>query len=97
LDIGANIKRRAKICQVCEYEERGDVQSSVNIGLLHFARLRANTHPHVADAGLIRIDDAEPVIDSSWVFPNSGWSCWNKFHNYYFQKGLWFSRAGLEN
>jgi hypothetical protein len=26
LDIGANVKRRAKTCQVCEYEERGEAR-----------------------------------------------------------------------
>jgi hypothetical protein len=35
LDFGANVKRRAKICQVCEYEERGEVQSTVNVCIAH--------------------------------------------------------------
>jgi hypothetical protein len=35
LDFGANVKRRAKICQVCEYEERDEVQITVNVYLAH--------------------------------------------------------------
>jgi hypothetical protein len=97
LNFGANAKRRAKICQVCEYEERGEVQSTVNVCLAHPARLCTKSHPPVADAGLTRIDDAEPVTDYSWVCPNSECSCWNKFHNLYLQKGLWSNRAGLLN
>jgi hypothetical protein len=88
LDIGTNAKRCAKICQVCEYEEWDEVQSSVNVCLAHSARLCTKTHPHVADAGLVLIDDAEPVTKYSWVCPNSEWSCCNKFHNFYLHKGL---------
>jgi hypothetical protein len=97
LEFGANVTRRAKICQVCEYDERGEVQSTVNMCLAHSARLCTKSHPPVADAGLTRIDDAEPVTDYSWVYPNSEWLCWNKFHNFYLQKGLWSNRAGLVN
>jgi hypothetical protein len=82
LDFGANIKRHGRIFQVCEYEERGEVQSSVNVCLAHSARLCTKTHPPVANAGLVRIDNAEPVTDYSWVCPHSEWSCWNKFHNF---------------
>jgi hypothetical protein len=39
MDFGANVKRRAKNCQVCEYEEQGEVQSSVNVCLANSARL----------------------------------------------------------
>jgi hypothetical protein len=73
------------------------VQSTVNVWLAHSARLCTKSHPPVADAGLIRIYDAEPVTDCSWVCPNSEWPCWNKFHNVYLQKGLWSNRAGLMN
>jgi hypothetical protein len=97
LNFGANVKRRAKICQVCEYEERGEVQSTLNVCLAHSARLCKKSHLPVADAGLTRIDDAEPVTDYSWVCPNSDWLYWNKFHNFYLQKGLWSHRAGLVN
>jgi hypothetical protein len=95
LDFGANVKRRENICQVCKYEERGEVQSLVNVCLAHSARLCTKTHPPVADAGLVRIDDAEHVTNYSWVCQNSEWSCWNKFHKFYLHKGLWPHRAGL--
>jgi hypothetical protein len=65
LDFGANVNRRAKICQVCEYKDRGEVQSTVNMCLAHSARLCTKSHPPVADACLTRIDHAEPVIDYS--------------------------------
>jgi hypothetical protein len=97
LDFGANAKRHAKIFQVCEYEERGKGQITVNVCLAHSARLCTKSHPQVADAGLARIDDAEPVTNYSWVCPNSEWLCWNKFHNFYLQKGLWSNRASLVN
>jgi hypothetical protein len=80
LDFGANVKHCAKVLQVCEYEERGEVQSSVNVCLAHYDRFGTSTHPPVVDAGLVRIDDVEPVTEYSWVCPNSDWSCWNKFH-----------------
>jgi hypothetical protein len=97
LDFGANVKRRAKIFQVCEYEEWGEVQSSVNVCLDHSARLCTKTHIPVSDACLVWIDDAEPLTNYSWVCPNSEWSCWNKFHNFYLHEGLWSCRAGLVN
>jgi hypothetical protein len=74
LNCDANVKHRAKICQVCEYEECDGVKSSVNICLAHSAWLYTNTHTLLANAGLINIDDAEPVTDFTWVCPNSDWS-----------------------
>jgi hypothetical protein len=71
LDFGAQLKCRAKICQVCEYEGRGEVQSPVNICLTHSARLCTRTHPHVADTGLVKVDDGEPVLDFSRACPNT--------------------------
>jgi hypothetical protein len=94
LDVGAHGKSPAKIYQVCEYEERGEVQSPVNICLAHSARLCTQPHPPVADAGPVRVDDGEPVTYFSWACPNADWSCWNTFHNFYLQKGMWSSRAG---
>jgi hypothetical protein len=82
LDFGANVKSSAKMCQVCEYEERGELQSTVNVCIAHSARLWKKSHPPVTYAGLTRIDDAEPVTDYSWVCPNSKLLCWNKFHNF---------------
>jgi hypothetical protein len=76
LDFGAAVKRHAKICQVCEYKERGKVQTLVNVCLAHSARL-CTKHTLL----LVRIDDTEPVTDYIWVCPNRDWSCWNKFHN----------------
>jgi hypothetical protein len=97
LKFGANVKRRAKICQVCESEERGEVQNTVNVCLAHYSRLRTKSYPPVADAGLTRIYNAEPVTDYSWACPKSDWSCWNNFHNFYLQKGMWSHQAGLVN
>jgi hypothetical protein len=86
LDFGAHIKRHVNICQVCEYEESGDIHFLFNIYLAHSARLCTHTQHPVADAGLVRVDDGEPVTDFSWACPNAEWSCWNKFHNFYLQK-----------
>jgi hypothetical protein len=94
---GAQPKRRAKICQVCDYEERGEVQMTVNISLAHSSRLCARIHPPVTEAGLVRVDAGAPVTDFSWACPIPDWSCWNKFHNFYLEKGIWPSRAGLVN
>jgi hypothetical protein len=69
----------------------------VNVCREHSARLCTKSHMHVSDAGLARIDDAEPVTDNNWVCPNIDWSCWNKFHNFYLHKGLWSHRVGLVN
>jgi hypothetical protein len=93
----AQLEHRAKICQVCEYEERGEVQMTVNISLTHSARLCIWTHLPVIEAGLVMVDDGAPVTDFSWACPNPDWSCWNKFHNFYVEKGIWSSRAGLVN
>jgi hypothetical protein len=87
--------RRARTCQVCEYEERGEVQSSVNICLAHSARLCTKTHPSVEEVGLARVDNAGPVTDYSWLCPNTEWSCWNKFHQYYVKEGLWLDRPAV--
>jgi hypothetical protein len=97
LGFGAQLKRRAKVCQVCEYEERGEVQTTVNICLKHSARLCTRTHHPVTEAGLVRVGDGAPVTDFSWACPNPDWSCWKKFHNFFLEKGLWSSHAGLMN
>jgi hypothetical protein len=97
LDFGAQLKRHDKICQVCEYEERGEVQLSVNICLAHSSRLFTRTHPPVVEVSLVRVDNVETVADSSWACPNVHWYFWNKFHKFYLKKGLWSSHAGLVN
>jgi hypothetical protein len=38
-----------------------------------------------------------PVTNFLWACPNAYWSCWNKFHNFFLQKEMWSSRAGLVN
>jgi hypothetical protein len=43
----------------------------------------------------VRVDDESPVMDLSWAYPHADWSCWNKFHNFYLQKGMWLSCTGL--
>jgi hypothetical protein len=97
LGFWAQLKRRAKICKVCDYEERGEVQMTVIICLVHSARLCAQAPPSVTEAGLVRVDDGAPVTDFSWACPNPDWSCWNEFHNFYLDRGLWPSLAGLVN
>jgi hypothetical protein len=65
--------------------------------LAYSARLCTKSHLPVADAGLTRVDNAEPVTDYSWVCLNSDWLSCNKFHNVYLHKGMWSHRAGLVN
>jgi hypothetical protein len=88
LDFGAHINRRAKICQLCEYKEKGEIQFSVNVCLSHSARVCTHNHPPLVDAGLVRVDDREPVTDFLWACPNAEWFCWNKCHHFYLQKGM---------
>jgi hypothetical protein len=57
LGFRVHLKHRAKICQVCAYEEIGEVQTAVDICLAHSARLCTRTHPHITEAGLVRVDD----------------------------------------
>jgi hypothetical protein len=97
LGFGVQLKRRAKICQVCEYEEIDEVQTTVNICLAHSARLCTRTHPPVTESGRVRVDDVAPVADSSRACPNTDWSFWKEFHKFYLEKGLRSSRAGLVN
>jgi hypothetical protein len=97
LDFWVHLNFHAKICQVYEYEERGEVQLSVNICLAHSARLCTWTHPPVVEAGLVRVDNGEPVTDFSWACPNTDWPCWNKFQIFYLEKGMWSSHTGLVN
>jgi hypothetical protein len=52
LGFGAQLKRRAMICQVCEYEERGEVQMTVNIFLAHSDRVCTQTHPSHPKKGI---------------------------------------------
>jgi hypothetical protein len=59
LGFGAKFKRRAKICQVCEYEERDEVQITVTVCLAHPARLCTTYNPPVTDAGLTTIDECQ--------------------------------------
>jgi hypothetical protein len=70
---------------------------TVNIRFAHSARLCIRTHPTITEAGLARVDDGAPVTDFSRACPNTDWSCWNKFHNFYLEKGMCSSHAGLVN
>jgi hypothetical protein len=95
LDFSPQLKGQTNICQVCEYEERGEAQSSVKNCLTHSSRLYTYPPPPVAEPGPARVDNGEPVHDFSWACPNTDWSCWNKFHDFYLEKGMWSLRAGL--
>jgi hypothetical protein len=97
-DSGLGLSSNAVLIFVKYVSMKKEVRyNPVNIFLAHSDRLCTQTHPPVIEAGLVRVDDGAPVTDFSWACPNPDWSCWNKFHNFYLEKGLWSSHAGLVN
>lgn len=70
-------------CEMCHDKWKGVVLCSH-----HGVRLCSESHPsRCASSPMLLQDYGEEVTDFSWICEEKG-SCWNKFHNFYMDQGL---------
>ena len=84
-----DLKKRSKTCQICNYEMRKPKWKGVVMCLNHGVRLCSAVSAARCDSTLTLYQkNGNPVTDFSWTC-SSKTSCWNKFHDYYYPKGLY--------
>ena len=84
-----------KICQICEFEGRGRKRKAVNMCSYHQIRACTSQNP---DSRLMKafIHFGKKYINfdidsmDSWLCPDTHQTCWEKAHNFYIPKGLFY-------
>jgi hypothetical protein len=88
------LKKRSKTCQVCSYEMRKPKWKGVVMCMNHGVRLCSTVSPPRCNSlPKLYQTNGELVSDFSWTCPKRA-SSWNKFHDFYLEKGL-FSRKQI--
>ena len=86
------LKKRSKSCQICQYELKKPKWKDVVICPRHGVRLCLTVQPPRQSMlpALIKRDGSD-VTDYSWTCEETA-SCWDKFHSFYSQHGLFNSK-----
>ena len=81
-------------CQICKFEGRGRKTSYVVFCQKHKVRCCVGTHEEEINTNM-SINKFKKVScglldcsDWSWMCPNHDWTCWKKYHDYYYPKHL---------
>jgi len=87
-------KPKTAFCQICDFEGRGTKLESVNFCTEH--NIRACTKIYNVDVTSKYLKYRHKIVSVTnwdWACKEIGWTCWQKFHIFYYQKAL-FNPAG---
>ena len=80
-----------RCCQICRFEGRGRKLCDVNYCVKHHIRCCSTNHMDHTLNNEIKMTpkyESVPCTDWSWICQNKDWTCWEKFHRYYHDIGL---------
>ena len=85
---GKQYSHRGRSCQVCIFEGRGYKCNNVLYCTKHKIRACPRVYEEPKQDWKEAIQNSTPT-ELEWLCPETGTTCWEKAHHFYFPRGLW--------